>query len=221
MGERPSTRLPVLAGAVCWLLALEWFVGQAIAQAAWRTPYSLSSNFVSDLGAATCGRSTLPGYPVYVCSPLHDVMNLSFVVLGLLTLAGVVLLRGTWPQRRLTTGGLIFLALFGIGKVLVGLGPEDVRRALHAVGSLGILCGTVGIQLLGLATWRTARRQAMVSLAVGVVGLISFVLLVLGAGSHGQVGTFERLADWPLPLWLAALGPMLVRSPEPGTRPVT
>ncbi len=41
----------LLIGALCWILCLEWFVSQAIAQAAWTTPYSLFKNYISDLGA--------------------------------------------------------------------------------------------------------------------------------------------------------------------------
>jgi hypothetical protein len=34
----------IALGGVCWMLSLEFFVGQAVAQAAWRTPYSLIDN---------------------------------------------------------------------------------------------------------------------------------------------------------------------------------
>ncbi len=31
----------VLLGAILWILSLEFFVGQAVAQAAWHAPYSM------------------------------------------------------------------------------------------------------------------------------------------------------------------------------------
>lgn len=44
-------------GAVCWILSLEFFVGQTMAQAAWRTPYNLMTNFIwctaSSVGTVT------------------------------------------------------------------------------------------------------------------------------------------------------------------------
>ena len=199
---RGSPRL--LAGAVCWILGLEWFVGQAIAQAAWTTPYSLASDYISDLGAVTCGRPQIAGYHVYVCSPLHTVMNVAFALLGLLTLAGVVLLRPTLPRGRLASVGVAFVALFGVGKIVVGLDPEDVRLLLHSLGALGILCGNIGVLLLGLAYWRIVRWRAAISLLVGVVGIVSFLLLA--GGPSANVGIIERLADYPLPVWMAVLG---------------
>jgi len=40
---------PVAFGGMCWLLTLAFFVGQAVAQSALRTPYSLATNEISDL----------------------------------------------------------------------------------------------------------------------------------------------------------------------------
>lgn len=201
-------------GALCWILGLEWFVGQAIAQAAWTTPYSLTRNFVSDLGAASCRQVTDPTYQAYVCSPLHVVMNLAFIALGLLSLVGLVLLRPLWPRRRRATIGFVGLALFGLGKIDVGLSPEDVRPVLHTLGALGILWGNLALVFLSLATWRTGRWAARVSLGVGTVGAVAFVLLVMASRLHLDVGIVERLAAYPLPIWLAVLGARILRHRE-------
>jgi hypothetical membrane protein len=196
-----------LAGAIAWILALQWLVGQFIVQAAWTTPYSLATNYVSDLGAVRCGRSDIFP-PRYVCSPLHDVMNVSFVLYGLLIVVGVVLLRDTWPRRRLAIAGLVLLALCGLGKVVVGFAPGDVQPGLHMLGALGIPFGDLGILLLGLAIWKTARGWALFSAFLGALGLVSVVLLV--ANPQLGVGTVERLADYPPPVWLAAMGTTIV-----------
>lgn len=190
------------AGSLCWIAALQWFPVQAIVQAAWTTPFSLSHNFISDLGAVHCGTSKGLGY---VCSPLHTLMNASFIAIGLLTLAGVVLLWGTWPRRRLISVGMAFFGVFGVGKVIVGLDPEDMRLGLHALGSLGMLFGDIGAILLAIGLWRRTRWQAVVFLLVGVIGVLAFFLQL---SPHQTVirGALERLADWPLPLWLGALG---------------
>src|SRR5206468_3009864 len=82
--------------------------------------------------------------------------------------------------------------------------PRASRPILHGLGALGILCGNIGILLLGLATWRSSRWQAAVSTAIGLVGIVTLVLLV--ATPQLGVGMLERLADWPLPAWLAFLG---------------
>ena len=197
-----TRNLRTIAGSLCWIVGLQWFLAQAVAQAAWRTPYSLSHNFISDLGALHCGTETGLGY---VCSPLHLVMNASFIVLGLGTLGGVILLWDRWPRRGLVSVGLVLFALFGAGKIVVGLEPEDQRLTLHVLGSLGILLGDIGAVLLAAGLWRAARWPAVVFLCIGVVGVVAFFLQVVPPLEVVR-GALERLADWPLPLWLAVLG---------------
>ncbi len=42
-------------GAVFWILCLQYFAGETISIMGWRGPYSLSKNYISDLGAVSCG----------------------------------------------------------------------------------------------------------------------------------------------------------------------
>jgi hypothetical protein len=46
----PPLQLRLLLGGGSWILTLLYFVGQIVAQAAWRTPYSLIDNRVSVAG---------------------------------------------------------------------------------------------------------------------------------------------------------------------------
>jgi hypothetical membrane protein len=199
-----------IMGSVFWIAGLEWFVAQGVAQAAWTTPYSLSSNFISDLGAVNC-RSD-PGLG-YVCSPLHVLMNYSFMLVGICMVAGVVLLVHHWPRNKATMLGLLLLVLFGVGKVIVGLAPEDQRLFLHAIGSLGILFGNVGCLVFAAGLWRTARPLALIFLCVGAVGVVGFIFLLFPPLTTIR-GALERLADWPLPLWLAVLGIRFLLAPS-------
>src|SRR5215212_2925312 len=78
-------------GAVVWMLAIQFFIAQAIVQSAWTTPFSLSTNYISDLGNTACGP-----YPTgsnrYVCSSWHAGMNASFISLGVIILVGAALI---------------------------------------------------------------------------------------------------------------------------------
>ena len=134
MERRPRTapQLSLLLGGGSWILTLLYFIGQAVAQAAWTTPYSLIDNRVSDLGNTACGR-TLAN--TYICSPLHAVMNTTFVLTGVLILVGLFLTRSIWPQRRLTTWALILLGVAGLGTILVGLSPENVNVLFHLIAA--------------------------------------------------------------------------------------
>jgi hypothetical membrane protein len=199
-----SERLALLVGGGAWILNAVYFVGQGIAQAAWRAPYSLIDNRVSDLGSTTCG-TTLAN--AYICSPLHAVMNSTFVLTGVLILVGLFLTWSVWPRRRLTTWGLVLLGVAGAGTILIGLSPENVNVFVHLVGALNIPAGNVAMILLGLAIWRDRRGMARFSLLAGVVGLLGMLagpFLVILTGHGG--GLAERIALYPLIIWLIVFG---------------
>jgi len=89
-----SDRTRAVVGGLLWVLAIvQYFLAQLVVAAAWSTPYSLQDNYISDLGNTDCGMFALPhGQPTYVCSPSHGLMNLSFITLGVLAIAGAILL---------------------------------------------------------------------------------------------------------------------------------
>ncbi len=227
---RPQPAVPsgraVTLGAVFWILSLEFFVGEAVAQAAWRTPYSMLTNSISDLGNTACG--TWPPASVnlaslglsagYVCSPLHSVMNVSFIVAGVLILLGLYLTRSVWPRRRLTAWGMALLAVAGVGKIIVGLVPENTVILLHFLGALGIPCAVTGILLLGLATWNTRRGVAVVSLALASIGLLGPVITKVATGGFHDIGLAERLMEYPIFAWMALMGLVFVRAGTLTTR---
>lgn len=197
-------------GGIAWILSVVYFAGQAVAQAVWTTPYSLVDNRVSDLGSTACGRTLAH---TYVCSPLHTVMNATFVLTGLLILGGLFLTRGAWPRRRLTTWGLVFLFVAGAGTILIGLSPENVNVPLHLLGALNIPAGNIAMLLIGLAVRRDRPGLALASVllgGVGLLGLLSGPPLVALTGHGG--GLAERIALYPLIVWMVAVGLSLVRS---------
>jgi hypothetical membrane protein len=196
-------------GGVFWVLSLTSVVGQVVAQAAWKAPYSLIDNTVSDLGNTSC----TTGPYVYTCSPLHTLMNVIFVATGVLLLLGLVLTRRTWPRRRLTTWGLAFVAVTGIGTVLVGISPENLNLAGHVAGALNIPCGSIAMLLLGLAIRHdrpAAARFSLLLAAVGFLGLLSGPLLVVLTGHGG--GLAERVALYPQTIWTVVFGILFLRS---------
>jgi hypothetical membrane protein len=195
-------RLPV--GGAAWVLTVLYFIGQIVAQAAWTTAYSMIDNRVSDLGSTACGRTVAN---TFICSPLHAVMNVTFVLTGVLILVGLFLARSMWPRRRLATWGLVLLGVAGAGTILVGLSPENVNVVLHVIGALNIPAGNVAMILLGLAIWRDRQRMARFSVVAGVVGLLGMLagpFLVILTGHGG--GLAERIALYPLIIWLIVCG---------------
>ena len=58
--------------------------------------------------------------------------------------------------------------------------------------------------------WRTRRRVAVLSLAVGAVGLVSFLLLGSAPSLGLGIGLVERLAGYPVVVWMIAIGGYLL-----------
>lgn len=224
-GGQAARSLPprVTIGAVCWILGLQYFAGQAIAQAASKAPYSLTGNRLSDLGVTTCGHVTILGSSLgYFCSPLHQLYNTSSALLGVLTLAGAILTWPAWPRRRLSAWGLTFLCLLGGGRVIAGLNPENVRPALHALGALtSIPSGALAVLLLGIAVLPARRVLGTVSVVLGAVGVVAFVVLVSGHNGPLGVGGDERLAVEPVVAWLGGVGISMLAVPRSWRRPTT
>ena len=213
-GVRGRGRAAVAAGGVCWIVGVvQYAVAQIVAAAAWARPYSLKNNYISDLGNTACGMFHVPhGTPYYVCSPSHALMNASFIVFGILTIAGAVLLQRIWPAGRLARWALILWILSGLGKIIVGLVPENTHIGLHLIGALNVPLGSVAILLLSLAIRPARRALSTTGIVVAVVGLAGSVLSTAGqyAGSSAYIGLgvggTERLASYPGSLWMLLIG---------------
>jgi hypothetical membrane protein len=207
-------RALAVVGGACWAVGVvQYVVAQLVAAAAWTRPYSLKNNYISDLGNTACGMFHVPhGTPYYVCSPDHGLMNASFAVIGVLTIAGALLLRRIWPAGHLARWALGLWILSGLGKIIVGLVPENTHIGLHLLGALNVPLGSVAILLLSLAIRRTSRTLSTIGIVIAVVGLAGSVLstggefagssLYLGLG----VGGAERLASYPGSLWMLLIG---------------
>ena len=123
-----------MIGAALWTLCWQYFAAEAISIAGWPGRYSLSQNFISDLGAMGCAPSP------DVCSPLHALMNGSFLLQGVLIVAGALLVWPLFPR-----GPLWGIALGLVGAS--GLGVGIVERATAYPF-------TIWIGALGLLLWR-------------------------------------------------------------------
>jgi hypothetical membrane protein len=193
-------------GALLLFSSFQWFLVQAAVAPGWRTHYSLTRNFISDLGALHCGR-----FPsdtgLYVCSPAHSAMNVSFILWGAAWAVGAVLIT----ERNHPTG-YVLLALGGIGTILVGVRPEDTVFAIHAFGALlQTVVGGAGMAVIGVRLLRRGHRT------VGVLSMLVFIAAVVGIIATGLatdtrvflsigLGVWERIGVWPQCAWLTAAG---------------
>jgi len=193
--------------AALWLCCFQFFVAEQIARLGWIGHYSLARNYISDLGAAQ--------------SPFHWVMNGSFVLQGLLIFFGAVLVRGFFPPRLVYRFALVLFAIAGIGVLVVGLVPEDTNARLHVEGAVAhFLGGNLAILIVGAAWLLQSGREPVAerwkswfTCVLGAVGLMATIALRFRASPswHWDTGTVERLAAYPIPLWLTWIGYLWMR----------
>lgn len=186
-------------GAGLWFCCFQFFVAEQIARLGWTGHYSMARDYISDLGAAR--------------SSLHWVMNGSFILQGLLIFFGAVLVRGFFP--RVTR---LLFAIAGMGVLVVGLVPEDTNARLHVEGAVAhFLGGSVAMIVLGcfwIAKPVEKRWKSWLTLAAGMVGLLATIALGFRQSPSWtwDTGAVERMAAYPLPLWLTWTGYLLLRS---------
>jgi hypothetical membrane protein len=199
-----------LIGAISLLLPLAYFLGQVIAQSASRAPYSVREQTISELGVTTRGTFTNPITKVshHIDSPLHVVMNASFVLFGVGVLLGVwLIIRPLWPGRRLRKVGLVLVGLCGLALVLAGFAPGDVRPTLHYIaGGFQFPAQNIGMILLGLAAIRTRPSLGWFTLLCGLVGMAG--LIFQGTPPHVGLGYggWQRVAGYPFAIWNITIG---------------
>jgi hypothetical membrane protein len=150
-----------------------------VTQLAWKTPYSLRDNNISDLGNRYCRYTGSDNPPRrYICSPLHTTFDIAMIVTGLLIVVGALLTASLWPA--------------------------DVNLNRHVLGAFLLMgAGNVGLLLAGFAAKPPLRAIALVlSIAALAASVLHFGKHYLGLGMGGS----ERIAVFVLPLWVLRAG---------------
>lgn len=195
MGAVTPNRLRL--GACAWLLTLQFFVVEALAQSRYTGSYSRTDDVISALGAADSAASRL--------------MNASFVVQGALILAGALLLRPVLLRGAAQVAPAL-LGAAAAGVLLVGVFPTDGNGTAHAIGAVLYLVGG-GLGLIALAYAVRPRSEALGTLLalLGLVGTAATVFFLTGVTSYLGEGGTERVAAYVLPIGLALAGAALWR----------
>jgi hypothetical membrane protein len=199
----PVNQNRLRGGALAWLLTLQFFVVETIAQSRYEGPYSRADDVISALGAADSAAAGL--------------MNASFVLQGALILAGALLLR---PAMLRWAGEVAPVLLGGAaaGVLLVGVFPIDGNATMHAIGAVLYFLGG-GLGLIALAYALRPRSEALgTTLALlGLIGTAATVFFLAGVTRQLGEGGTERAAGYVLPIGLAVAGVVLWRLMSGGT----
>jgi hypothetical membrane protein len=193
-------------GAILIVVASLVFIGGMVATQLAYAHYSLTQNYISDLGNSTL-------------SPDAWVYNLSIRVTGVLTVLGVIAIRGAFPPKTLARLGLFFLALTGVGAFLVGSFPEgspQLGGAIHSdLSALTFVSSALGLLFISGGMLRDTRWDGYRAYTA-FSGLVTFAALAVFVAGHYPLlgpGGWERLVVAPILLWAIVAGVHLFRIP--------
>ena len=192
-----------LIGPLLWVSSVQYFIVQLIVISAWTVPHSWANNFISDLGNTECGMYA----GLAVCSPLHLLMNLSFVFFGITMAVGSTYLLRQFERTKFTTLAFGLMMLSGFGTIFVGLFPENTINSLHMFGAiLGLGVGNLSVLLLGLALKDIHPFMRAYTIASGMFSLVAFALFASEIFFIFGRGGMERLISYPFTVWMVTFG---------------
>lgn len=191
--------------------AIQWILGVIVAESTYAN-YSVSQNFLSDLGA-TC-HSGAGTSPCFIVQPSSIIFNSALFLLGLLSIASAYLIYRALERRLFST----LFGLFGIGTLLAGIFTETYIMIHELAALLAFVSGGIAVLCsvnLGLEMPKFFRY---VSVLLGVLALAALIPVVF-SGPFLQLnndfgiglGGMERLVAYPIVLWDLAFGAYLMR----------
>jgi hypothetical membrane protein len=186
-----------LAGTLLLVGGVQFVIALIIAEAIYPN-YSISANYISDLGVWS--------------KPSAVVFNPSIILFGSTTLVSSYFIKKQFKLGKIA----YFFALAGAGALCVGIFPEDTFLVngipvIHAVAALlAFIMG--GISAVAAYTY-TKSPFKVISVILGAATLTAAVLFFttrdfgyLGLG----VGGMERMMAYPTLLWIISLGGYLL-----------
>lgn len=166
--------------------------------------YAVARDSVSALGVA-CGGGG-------VCSPWSPAMNTAFAAFGVLVVLGAALARSSGATRRGTLATVLWVVA-GLSSVAVALAPLDRDVTTHVVAAAPVfLAQPVAIALHASASRGPWRWLGWTTAVVCGVAALAFVL---GIGGEDVSGAAERVALWPVKVWLGLVGWQALRRLRP------
>jgi hypothetical membrane protein len=195
-----------VAGALFFVAVTQFILGLTIAEAL-HPGYSVSANYVSDLGIG----------------PFSVVFNSSVFLLGLLLLIGTYLLRQISELKTVN----ILLFLMALSAMGVGIFNKNFTIAHGAVSSLAFL-------FAGLSAIVSAKVLkspfSLISMLLGVMTIGALALYSIGLTTSGSItssieydsnfylglgpGGMERMIVYPALMWLSGFSGHLATQQE-------
>ena len=187
-----------IAGALLFVGGLQFIVAMIVAEAVYPN-YSVSANYISDLGVWN--------------KPSATIFNPSIILFGL-----TILVSAYFIQREFRRGAITgFFVLAGLGPIGVGIFPENTIL-VHGVPVIHSVAAIISFVFGGIAAISSYKITMgpfrYFSVILGVATLFALLLFAttrpeyLGIG----VGGMERMIVYPTLVWTISMGANLLPS---------
>ncbi|HUI86546.1 MAG TPA: DUF998 domain-containing protein [Nitrososphaerales archaeon] len=161
--------------------------------------YSVSSNYVSDLGANCRTSCYIP--------PSAYLFDASIALLGILIIVGAYFLHRAYKWMPAT----VMIALAGVGALGVGLFPETTGIWHHLFSLVVFLFAG----LSAIFTYKFQKKpMGYFSVILGLATLIALVLYAGGVYMGLGAGGMERMIVYPTLLWALSFGGHMMASED-------
>jgi hypothetical membrane protein len=175
-----------IAGSLLFIAMVIFIMGLNIAEQLY-PGYSVSSNYISDLGA-TCHDGGCQ-----IVQPSATLFNSSVMLAGLLVTISARFIRRGFSARILPA----FLALSGIGSIGVGIFPEYTGYLHYFAAFLAFAFG--GLSVIAACPLVMSPLR-YISVLLGIVSLFSFAMFLLNQDLGLGIGGMERMIAYPFVL---------------------
>lgn len=190
-----------VAGALIFIAVTQFVLGLTVSEALY-SGYSISDNYISDLGVG----------------PSSTIFNSSVFLMGLLLIIGAYFLQRAFNFTMLTA----MLVLTAIGAMGVGIFTEDAGTMHSVVSVIAFLFSGLSAIFAVVCSYVHDFRLmktpfSIIAVILGLTTLASLALFIgkvyLGLG----VGGMERMVVYPALMWGAGFGGYLMAHPEKPT----
>jgi hypothetical membrane protein len=179
-----------IAGVLLFIGAVQFVIGMHLAEFLY-PGYSVSGNYISDLGA-TCRTTCI------VYQPTATIFNSSVILFGILVIASSYFILREFHIYLIP----ILFSITGIGAAGVGLFPETAGIVHLVVSFITFFFGGLAV----IASFRLVKKPFSYFSILGIISLTALGLYIfqiyLGLGPGGM----ERMIAYPLLLWVIGLG---------------
>lgn len=183
-----------VGGILLFIGAVQFVIGMHLAEFFY-SGYSVSENYISDLGA-TCRTTCI------IYQPSAFIFNTSVIIFGIFVVVSSYFI---WREFHVYLVPILFV-LSGIGAIGVGLFPETAGIVHQIVSFITFFFGGLSVTF----AYKLVKTPFTFFSVMGIMSLIAIVFFISGVFLGIGIGGMERMIVYPLLLWIIGFGGYLM-----------